>query len=665
LIESILKSDKVHKSFKPINVRKLLTLIGAILVTVLAHAQKTGDVPAFGKVEKADLEMKECDFDNKAEAVVLFDVGELYCDIAAMQPTMEMQQHIRIKILKDKGLNQADIHLIYKSYRNQESIKNLTAQTYNLDASGNVVVTKVEKKLIYDKPVDKNYSEIIFTFPEAKAGSIIEYKFTRARNGISLKDWYFQRSIPVKYSRYRVDFPAEIEVYATPLCVLPYEAKNDEKSTRTIHTYSMKNIPALRDEPYISCDKDYQQRIEVRFLAVTIPGSPRQSLVRTWPEEIKDLMADEDFGVQLKRNIPRTADLDEQLKNVTDPYHKMAIIHAYVRKNMEWNGQSNIWAMSGVRSAWKDKKGTSGEINLILVNLLQDAGLKAHALLVSTREHGLIVTAIADVEQFDKVLAYVEIGDQYYVLDATEKYTPSFLIPENVMYSEGLVIEKPETFEWGWKPLWNDTKLEKNLIIMQAKIDADGMMKGQASMNSYDYARIKRIRDTKDKAKFAEKYFSADNPGARVDSLKFNNLEDDSLPLEQKFEFNMPVNASGDYKYFSVNMFTGLEKNQFVADNRFSDVFFGVNQSYSIIANVTIPEGYQFEQLPKDTRMIMPDTSITITRRMAAEGNQVAVRIFLDFKKPYFTIQEYPDFREFYKQLFALLNEQIAIKKKS
>ncbi len=62
----------------------------------------------------------------------------------------------------------------------------------------------------------------------------------------------------------------------------------------------------------------------------------------------------------------------------------MATIHNYVRKNMEWNNYGGIWALNGVKSAWKDKKGTSGEINLILVNLLKDAGLKASPLLVST-----------------------------------------------------------------------------------------------------------------------------------------------------------------------------------------------------------------------------------------------------------------------------------------
>ncbi|WP_315822806.1 hypothetical protein [Paraflavitalea speifideaquila] len=34
----------------------------------------------------------------------------------------------------------------------------------------------------------------------------------------------------------------------------------------------------------------------------------------------------------------------------------METIHNYVRKNMEWNSYGGIWALNGVKSAWKDKK---------------------------------------------------------------------------------------------------------------------------------------------------------------------------------------------------------------------------------------------------------------------------------------------------------------------
>jgi hypothetical protein len=82
---------------------KSLILITCMAIALPSLAQKGSDVPAFGKIEKADLEMKTCDFDEKAEAVVLFDVGELYCDLSSIGSSMLLERHVRIKILNDKG----------------------------------------------------------------------------------------------------------------------------------------------------------------------------------------------------------------------------------------------------------------------------------------------------------------------------------------------------------------------------------------------------------------------------------------------------------------------------------------------------------------------------------------------------------------------------------
>jgi hypothetical protein len=445
---------------------------------------------------------------------------------------------------------------------------------------------------------------------------------------------------------------------------MPLDRKSTTKGQNQQQTYTMHDVPALRDEPYITSDDDYLQRIQSDIIAFNPNMGQRQKLQPTWPQVIRALMQDEDFGMQLKKNIPRTADLDSALKNINDPYQRMVIIHRYVRKNMEWNGYTSIWAMDGVKSAWKDKKGTSGEINLILVNLLKDAGLKAHPILVSTRENGRVSTDVADISQFDKVMAHVTVNDKTYVLDATEKYTSSKIIPYDVMFSEGLIIEKLDTYEWGWETLWNEAQF-KTITIVNATIDTKGQIKGTASVNSFDYARVQRTPKLKEgKDKFIAHYFTANNPGTVIDSISFENEDVDSLPLIQKFQFSQPVNSSGDYTYFSANLFSGLEKNPFITDSRFSDVFFGTNQEYHIIGNFFIPEGYTFEELPKNIRMIMPDTSITITRRVATEKNQLSTRITLQFKKPFYTPEEYADFKEFYKKLFDLLNEQFVIRKK-
>ena len=640
-----------------------------ILFTISSMAQKggksTADIPVFGKVEKTDLEMKQCDFDDKAEAMVLLDDGQL--DYIPGNG-IEMKRTIRIKILSDKGLDWANVHLSYRSERNLQDITNLDAQTYNLDKSGNIIVTKVEKKLVYEKKLNKKYSEKVFTFPEVKVGSIIEYKFKHS--GIGLIDWYFQRSIPVKYSRFIIDFPEDINVHVTPYCSREYERKNIEKAARTVKTYSMSNVPAFRDETFILNEDYYRDHLETKVIAYSI-GGRRVSRVVNWVDVVKFLMEDEDFGVQLKKNIPRTADLDEKLKSITAPYQKMKIIYKYVQDNMQWNEYMGIWAFDGVKSAWKDKKGTAGEMNLILVNLLKDAGLKAHPVLVSTHDNGIVNTLDAGTydypgfNQFDKVMAYVEIDKKNYVLDATEKETPVHLFPRDILMTEGLVIEKIETSDWGWHTLWNNDLVAKNIIQVVGQIDETGQMNGKATITSSDYARLERQQTAKKgKDKFIEKYVAGSNPGMTVEDVLFENLGSDSLPLVQTLKFSQLLNSSGDYKYFSCNILSGLEKNPFVADNRFSDVFFGYNQNYQLLGNFTLPEGYEFETLPQNIKMIMPDTSISISRQSQLSGDILMTRIQIDFKKPAFPASQYPELHEFYKELFNLLNEQFVIRKK-
>jgi hypothetical protein len=49
---------------------KSLSLLILLAIGVCASAQQIA-TPAFGKVEKADLQSKECDFDKNAEALVM------------------------------------------------------------------------------------------------------------------------------------------------------------------------------------------------------------------------------------------------------------------------------------------------------------------------------------------------------------------------------------------------------------------------------------------------------------------------------------------------------------------------------------------------------------------------------------------------------------------
>jgi len=639
----------------------ILILFLFSLVNLSAQNKK---LPDFGKVDISELQMKECSFDKNAGAMALFTEEESLFKIdmnAASNWLFEQTEiHVRIKIFNKEGFKRADVKIPYPN-SDMISIKKLSAQTYNLDASGNVVISKVDKAAIYDKKINTRWQQKIFSFPDVKAGSVLEYKYII--DGYAMQSWYFQDDIPVKFSRFITNFPTELIVAADPYVNLPMQKGTRMDNNNNVNWYEMEDIPALRDEPFISCDKDYLQRIRSRVIALDFPGIPRKNLTVMWPAAIKVLLKADDFGTQLKKDIPRTAELDALLQTVTDPYQKMRVIHSYVRKNMEWNNYDNIWAFTGVKAAWKDKKGTSGEINLILINLLRDAGLNAHAILLSTTDHGVINTGVPDFSQFNKVMAYVEMGDKRYVLDAVEKNTPAYLIPWEVMASEGLLISNPESGEWGWKTLWDAEHKNDKAITINASLDEQGTLKGTALVRSADYARVKLLPLVKQGAT-KQKDELVSLPDMKIDSLLVENLDNDTLPIMQSFNFSVPTASSSDYHYFSVNLFSGLEKNPFIADQRQSDVFYGVTQDYMIDCVVSLPDGYKMDDLPKNVKMITPDTSIVFSRRSEYQDGLLSVLIHLEFKSPMYAMADYDIFKEFYKKLFDFLNDKFVYKKK-
>src|SRR5206468_2156078 len=109
-----------------------LLLAGLFAIQLFAQKNKNTDenMPAFGNVDKASLQMKECDFDEKAPAVVILDDGALdYIYGNGLQLT----RRIRIKILSKEGLDWANVHLTYQ--KKDEDISKIEAQTYNLDGN--------------------------------------------------------------------------------------------------------------------------------------------------------------------------------------------------------------------------------------------------------------------------------------------------------------------------------------------------------------------------------------------------------------------------------------------------------------------------------------------------------------------------------------------------
>ncbi len=640
---------------------KPFALLIALLLSGFARGQK--DIPSYGKIDKADLDMTSCDFDPEADAEILINTGETTFNVSG-EIWLETKYRFRIKILKDKGVEWADVKVPFYSHNRVDRIDNVSAETYNLDASGNIVKSKLEHANIYTKQVSKNWSQLSFTLPDVKKGSVIEYEYTKVSTDFGdIEPWDFQYPIPVRYTQFYLSIPSYFQFTANSHITLPIDRHDDEYAATWARTYTMKNIPGLRDEPYMSAPNDYLQRITFQFTGYQFPGEAPHTFNTTWASINQEFLDDEDFGGQLHKNVPHTADLDALLANLSDSTARMAAIYEYVRRHIDCNEEEGLFSQQGIKTAWDKKVGSVADINLLLVNLLRDARLDAHPLLVSTRDHGRVNIFSNQYEQFNKVMAYVYVGGHYYILNAADKYNPYRLIPYDVQYTKGFVIDKDNP---GWVTLVDDKSKYRTVVIINGDVDSTGKLTGSASITNFDYSknlRCKRLKEGLDKYK--DTYFTKAYSNLSVDSLEVSGQDNDSLPLKQELDFNYTLNGSGQYLFLSPNLFTGLEKNPFVAEHRFTDVDFGYRQSYMVVGTISIPDGFTFETLPKNMRMIMQDTSIVLERLAQADDGRVSFRIGLEFKRPVYYLDEYDDFREFYKKLFATLNEQIVIKKKS
>ena len=654
-----------------------IILLVVIFFSSAAFAQK--NMPAFGKIDKPDLEMKDCDFDKNAVAFTLIDWGNLYYEkgipgISFLNTIYE--KRVRIKILKESGLSYANISIPYYDHNNEEKIVKTDAATYNIDEAGNIKVTQVNRSSIYSKRINKFYSSMIIAFPEAKVGSVIEYRYKmERRTDQQLKDWYFQGRIPVRYSEYQINIPIFYRFSVQPTVVDDIEVKEDVRdeliptndgvlNTQVLKkNFIMRNLIGIKDEPFMGSIKDYQQRLEFQLSQIDYGDSKVVDLRTKWSDVVKTLVNDNDFGKQLEWAPAGTENIIAEAMRLPDVESKMKFIYNYVKKNLTWDDDESIYSYDGINAAFKKRTGSSGDINLLLICLLQKAEINASPILLSTRENGLVKTRYPFINQFNVVMAYVKINNQYFVLDATDKFSAYRLIPERIVNTQGFVVEGENG---KWVDIVDEKHKYKVMSAVHGEIDAAGIMKGDCLINCIDYARKQRCESwLKNKEKFKEDYFTKPNTALKIEELIVNNVDADSLPLEQKVKFSSTLNSSGDYRYFTINLFSDLDKNPFIADERIADVDFGFKQEYVLFGNYTIPRDYVFEGLPENMSMIMPDTSIIFTRSVQADENLLSVRMSVEFKRTYYPAADYPVFAAFYKKLFAKLNEQIVIKKKT
>lgn len=607
----------------------------------------------FGVIDKADLAMTSCDFEKDANAEILFDKCEVSFNYRYER---EINRHIRIKIFNDDAKNATNVKLRYFTGNHPESISDIQAETINL-IGGAVEFSKVDKQQIFNQKINKSLSEIVFSFPNVKAGSIIEYCYKETASSFNIPDWYFQTTIPTRYSEISTEIPSILSYKSLAIVNQPFAKSTDQIK-------ALANVPSLKPEPFTGAPKDNLDHIAYQLTNINGSGVYK-SYADTWQKITDDLLSYDDFGGQLNRKLTGEADIITKAKLLKADRDKIAYIFEEVQKQMKWNNSTVWYTTAGVVDAWDKKTGNSAEINLILYHLLKKSGLNVFPMLVSTHNNGKVYPNYPNKSQFNKVVSYIPVDSTtYFVLDACNKYYTYNEIPVSLLSNFGLCIQ-PEA-----EKNYDLVFLEKSEPVLQtvnitANILPDGKMNGSAEINSYSYRRISALERYKaDGEKKYVNYLRDKDNNLKITGLKLENTDVDTLPLKQHVDFTLMLAASDEsYIYFTPNLFNRLKNNPLLSEKRLTDIDFEYRNNYVTTGIFTVPSGYKADVLPKDASLIMPDKGISFKRRIAERDGNITVSYIVDFKKSWYSKDNYPEIHEFFKKMYEMLNEQIVLKK--
>jgi transglutaminase-like putative cysteine protease len=640
-------------------------------ISHLGYAQKNYSTE-YGKITQYEMDMKQYQQDPDAEAVVLYDFGEYFFqgDDNTGRFMLYMTRKTKIKILKEAGISYATFEIpYYTGDQSWESIYRIDATTYNMEGS-NLTKTSLDQKSVYDEKVNDRVRLKKIALSNVRVGSIVEISYTiETPYYFNMREWNFQRKIPVVMSnlRYRA-IPYYAYTYIakgiTKLDVFNSEAATEEHRfgnlvyREMIYDFGMANLPAFKDEEYITSPDDYMVNLNFQLSTIFFPNGGKQDIMTTWPAMCDDFLKDDDFGKYIK-NVEKESKKILPGLNLTgkSPEEQVEIITEYVKSKYSWDEHYGEFANVALSDFMKQQTGNVGNINLLLTGLLKAAGIEAYPVILSTRENGAISQGHPFRQFFNYVIAMAKVGEKTLFIDATEPLLFYSDLPERCINVRGLVI-KPKTEEWA-------VTRQKTTSISQKKFDitidpSAGKFNADISFAGVGNESYKLRTNYQDKPENLIEYLK-DRYKMNVSEVK--QIEDKGVdkPFSFSFIYSNGIEKNGDKLFIQPFCYLNIHQNPFKQTKRTLplDMVFIRGEIYS--ARITIPKGYKVEYLPENTHT--DDALLTVTYNAEQHEDKIQVTASYQLKKNIYDAENYIGLKASFIDLIKKFSDMIVLVK--
>ncbi|MRX48428.1 DUF3857 domain-containing protein [Pedobacter puniceum] len=666
-----------------------LTILSFCLSKQLSAQEQTLKVK-FGKVEIEEFKQKPSGKDSLANAVMLFDIGDISFSINNNgRWVYKFSRHKRIKILSKDGYNYANFEIpIYKSSNLKEEISSVSVASYNI-VGEKVIQNKVLKDEKFTDKYNSYWTINKYTLSNIQPGTIVEIKYEIiSEDTYDLRSWYFQHEIPVLHSELTLAIPEYFQYKLNSQSLVNLDLVNNEVISQnhsgsitsssdsyrsqsynfmcnaTKRTWVAKNIFAFKNEPFITTSDDYITKISFELQSTTFPNDIMRNYSSSWQKIVENLLELESFGELVKVNNSSKNIISGFINEADSTEIKMQKIYNYLKKSIKWNEKTSIYAShKSIKNIIDQKNGNCSDINLTLINLLNSANIKANPVLISTRSNGRH-PGIPLISRFNYIIAAVDINNKRYFLDATN---PNYFINcfyEDALNHKGLLVDLTSK-EGTWIPI-EPEKTSKTTITNIFTLNNDAQLTGSINLYKTNYEAF-YAKTKLDRYSSKEDYikdYTKNKSGLKVDDLKNQNSEIDGVFAEtMAVTIDDLVEEAGNLLYFNPLLFERTKENPFKSDERLFPVDFATpkEENYKFIFN--IPDGYSLEKLPTPILYKLEDNSALFSYTVIQNDKQILINSKILISGIVYPSERYFELKELFKNIVNKQSEPIVLKK--
>lgn len=628
----------------------------------------------FGEVTVADFDLSKYNFDTTADAVVIADIGSAIMghNNSTLGPgAFVYKVKRRIKILNENGKKLANKSI---TLLGQNQISHFHGTSYNL-INNEVIKTEIDEK-DYHFDNENEFTDVIkFTIPNSKVGTIIEFDYEYTSEYYNyVPSWSFQDEYPVLWSSSEFQHYGIFNYYAIPQSILPfYQVQDKIKEPVTFtdrqklgsslwRSWSMKNIPALKEEPLVYNLENYRSRLDFELAYIASYGEERENHQKDWNTFSSFLIEDlRWYKPFFKRH--------NFYKNIVSPIKgesKLSLakrIYTHIRDNYVAVTKYSLKPEKLPYVIENQKKGTPTELNLHLVSALRFHNINASPLLLNHRNNGKPISNVPIIRRMSKVICHVSIDGVSYVADPSSRDLKFNSLDLGCYNGIAHIVDKKHST----LNLSADSVKEALQKVTHITLDTNTMKWNFDYTYDYGFYASKAIKKkiSKEGKKAVKKsMFKNYNSNAKLKNVTITNNPTDTFLTQAKVQFETPANPNADKIYIQLDIAPSEYADAFKAESRTMPIEFPYVQYNAESTDFVIPQGYTVDEMPKSAEIELEDNMGSYSYIIDKTEDKITLLTILRINKSVFLPTEFNSLKKFFNYIEALKQETIVLSKK-